>query len=399
MAKHRIGPRGWMVVAGLALTIASAPGCDTQSSGTALKPEGPPEILQVFVTELNPDTGKSSLQLAYGCDFAALEETRECESGVSDDPSLCCERMNDKYLDTPDDGVVKNALAAGAQKIRIIFDELLRGSSLEQFECACASSDKGVAGCPNGMRAALSPRQCDDNGDTNAIETGKFTDVNVDGVPDNALLLPGIVSIDCVGARRPWINTEDDGWYNPSGNQFVPIKRDGRPNWDGVGPALVLTPPVLPTGVDCWFRFADSIAVVTPGGGMTTVVTGVDKDGEKIPVPAALKFTTQALAVTSTAPANNQSGVKADLKKVTITFNAPLDPDTVIDAQVSVASADGTLAGSVKKPLSAGNTTIEWNPAGALASTTRYTVTVGAGVTDSFGSALAESYVFTFKTK
>ena len=111
--------------AGLVAALASSlvfGACSNPDSNTVLRPEGPPEIRQLFV--LNTD-GVSVL--AYG-----------------NHPDIVDENLNDSVVPpysnqvgwTTDAGCnfveVPNALVTG-QRIRVVIDELLEGGMFEQF--------------------------------------------------------------------------------------------------------------------------------------------------------------------------------------------------------------------------------------------------------------------------
>ena len=396
----------------LGLVLALVAGCAADEPKGQLIPGGPPSVLQVFMNEM----GVADLQLAYGCgDTLANPEFFDpddpskplplpacagadigaCASPEGRPRTVCQERHQ---IAPEDDGKVDNAVAypgmGGGQKIRIVMDELLKASTIEQFVCACAMDDMGAinkAGCPDPAIWASKDRSlCDDNAATDAVETSRFADRNLDGVPDDAVLLPGIVTIACTDPTtgmpvpRTYQNLEEDGWYNPSGNQQLPIDGSGAPSWEGLGPALVITPNGgLPTGSDCTLVFDPSI---------------VDKN-DNMPIKTdqygALSFTTEPLYVRSTTPANNAVNVNRAIARITAALNVPLEPGSV--ANMTVADAAGMpVAGTAA--LAGNMTSIEWAPAAPLAATTRYTVTVGANVADSFGARLKTDYVIMFTT-
>src|SRR5262245_50275737 len=105
-------------------------GCSAPASNTDLRPEGAPEVLQVFVTERVE--GGTALGLYYSGN--AEYNVDETGGGANGDmPNQC----GDTYDELGDDCVVTDAVADASQKARIIFDELLQGSSVEEFVCAC----------------------------------------------------------------------------------------------------------------------------------------------------------------------------------------------------------------------------------------------------------------------
>src|SRR6185436_15730292 len=112
------------------------------TSGTDLHPEGQPEVLQVFVTE------RTATAKALGLAYNGNEDY-----AVDDDGNGC----GDIFDDNSDDCKVTEAVADGSQKIRIIFDELLEGATVEDFVCACAGASVKPEDCANMIPSALDP--------------------------------------------------------------------------------------------------------------------------------------------------------------------------------------------------------------------------------------------------
>ena len=98
-----------------------AVGCSDNKSATDLNPDGPPMVRQVFVEEDVPvgdpanNVFQPRLQLAFG-DHPDIPT-------VADDPT------------GGDDRKVNNAVPKTGAKIRVVLDELLLGSRLEEIEC------------------------------------------------------------------------------------------------------------------------------------------------------------------------------------------------------------------------------------------------------------------------
>lgn len=250
----------------VALGLTGATGCTVEESKTNLRPEGPPEVLQVMVIEDVDDgmgTITPTLNLAYGKHIDACDQLARPDGSDPADIGPFCYDVGD--------GTVATATLAG-QKIRIVFDELLRGTSVEHFSCAC-SAGTGTDPCgPGGVTAAANPEDCPGGSVPDAA--GKWLDVEANGVPDNALLLPDVVTLSCGGMDI--VINDDNSFYNPSGNQLVPVAAGLA---EGLGPSLVLTPDALPADVDC-----------------TITLSGiVDKDGETATMPAGFTFHTAAM--------------------------------------------------------------------------------------------------------
>ncbi len=363
----RVGSSAGLVAA-LASSLAFG-ACSNPESKTLLRPEGPPEIRQIFAID---DDGVS--KMAYGIHPDIIDE----------DPT---DQITPPYANQA--GPVNNAIVQG-NRIRIIIDEILEGGTLEQFQCACFRLDG--SGCtsrgftfPPGT--TVDPTRCtdclDDPVSTDINETGLCADINFDGVPDNAYMIPDVVNLNCGVALVG--NTEDGGWYNPSGNQLIPIL--GGTN--ALGPAVVLNPTILPTNADCVVEFASSV---------------VDKDGlQVVPDPADTDppgFHTEPMVLVSSSPDDGQTGVPI-ASPIAITFNVELlatlnESSLEVIEMVSGTAVPGTAALDPADPA-----TIVFTPTASLATDTVYQVTAkgGAqGVLDSFSSPLPQDETFTFTT-
>ena len=217
---------------------------------------------------------------------------------------------------------------------------------------------------------------CSDNPTTPQInETGKCLDANADSIPDDALLLPDIVSITC--GSQTWSNTEDDGVYIPSGNQLVPVIS----GLFGLGPALIVQPPQLRSDSTCTLTFAASV---------------VDKDGIAIALdPAvgrsAITFDTEALSVLTTSPEDATTVPGAGLE-IAIEFNTLVEPTSVSNTTVTVSDGGGAVAGT----YTVDNTIVTFTPAADPLPAGTYTVTVTTSVQDTLGSPLPASSTFSF---
>src|SRR5258707_9756535 len=88
-------------------------GCSAPASNTDLRPEGAPEILQVFATERVDGVAHSGLYYSGNADYNA-NDVKGGANGCSDD-----------YEANDDNCKVDTAVADSSQKFRIIFDELL----------------------------------------------------------------------------------------------------------------------------------------------------------------------------------------------------------------------------------------------------------------------------------
>jgi hypothetical protein len=357
MRKHgaKLALRRLWATGALALALGvGGSGCgDPPDSITSLRPEGDPEVMQVF---LNVRDADGAVQMA----LAAGEHP--------DWDGLVAEPM------------VTNALLNDEQLIRVVVDELLDGSTLENFACACnhpatATAPAGV--CESGPLYSADPSLCgNDSTTTDVNENGLWLDVTFDGQPDNAALLDGVASFDCGNGNVVEIGGEQ-GYYIPSGSQFVSTIL-GITLWDTLGPAVVLIPGALPASSTCSLAFATSV---------------VDKEGNAIPAPD-FAFQTEDLQILGQTPAVGADGALD--QPFSVTFNASLDPVSVTAANVTItpALADVVIEADPGNPGSL----LITPPAAGFAADTTYTVTVTTGVTESFGIGLPAAATLTFST-
>jgi hypothetical protein len=376
--------------------------CDVPESSTGLHPDGPPKIQQVFMKEQAEDmtTGAlvTSTILAFGShDAVATEKTHETMAAAPSD-----------------------------QTIRVVFDELLVGNSLEEIKCQARTlSDGSSCVVPNGgwSRVPLGATP-DDIADCSAPDdlledtcSGLHAVcLNSSGIPcgvedddengsaDAIRFIDGAVRVVCGGVDAP-LNNEMSFWQ-PAGNQLIPA--GGVPE-GSLGPAVILVPVEgrgLPSNSDCQLVFADDVT---------------DKDGIK---PCAseggnpdadcnagdltrLHFKTQRLRITSSAPENNATGQSRTRARVRVYWNTSLDPASLA-AGVTVTPAlpnmylslDATSFGKqlviegCSAPVTTMNPTCTPVPFDAA---TTYTVTLN-NLTDTFGKAQTMAETITFTT-
>lgn len=343
-------------------------GCSAPASNTDLRPEGAPEILQVFATERVDGAAQLGLYYSGNAEYNANDVKGGATAGTGDG-------CGDDYENNGDDCKVETAVADTSQKFRIIFDELLNGSSVEAFVCACNGE---MAMCPNMVTASIDPSQCQDNPNTSANEAGRWLDVNNDGMPDKARLIDGIVSFDCGGPL--YSSTAADGFYNPSGNQLIPVAQ----GLAGLGPALVvIASQGLKTDSDCFITIGSMV---------------VDKQGTPVPaLPATAIFHTEALAVVSSTPKDASMGVLIN-SSVALQFNALIKDSTITGlvlrektGAVVVADATVTVGADDKSTVTITHTA-------DLKPNTTYEVVVPATITDIWGGTAASHPIITFTT-
>jgi len=142
--------------------------------------------------------------------------------------------------------------------------------------------------------------------------------------------------------------------------------------------------------------FTPSAPLVSSTTYTGTITTGVrDIAGNAMTANHAWSFTTAAAAdntpptVTSTNPANNQTGVAVN-GSISVTFSEAVAPATVTAASFTVGGVTGTVSLS-------GNTAT-FKPSANLAYNTQYNATITNAVTDIATNHLATNYVWSFST-
>jgi len=310
---------------------------------------------------------------------------------------------------------------AGQMHIRLISKELLKGSTLEDFMCACNASVCtnpatgllaanhaciATSNCAGGANVTNDPVGCGGCGDdpttTDRDETNKCLDLNQDGNPDGEVMKAGAVHIAC-GAFS-YDTGQFDGYYNPSGTQLIPSLG----GLEGLGPAIQLqlvTP--LPTDRDC---------TITMGASVT------DKDGNAFAAPTSpMTFHTEALGLlndrlTPRKAATNVSKGPAGCSatptaanhctQLVVGFNTIVAPASVAgNDEITVAPTAGgaNVAGTVTR--SATGTSLLWTAGAQLTPSTSYTVTVhntsgtaANAIQDLYGGTLGANITYTFTT-
>jgi hypothetical protein len=97
--------------------------------------------------------------------------------------------------------------------------------------------------------------------------------------------------------------------------------------------------------------------------------------------------------VISTDPANNATNVDL-LKTVTATFNTPMNPSTMIGANITIYHGTTPIGGTV----SYSGSTISFDPTSTLLSNTVYICTILNGAQSLAGTPMVSNYVWTFTT-
>lgn len=378
--------------------LAVLGGCTNTDSFTDLKPEGPPEILQVRLLETYQD---STMRFVPRRVFA----------------------FGSHPMASDDDAHPVLTASANNQRLRIVVDELLIGNELEEVACrapvdddafdvvplgatpddiaACAVPGDSLSGSCKGPKAVC---LCHLDAGCGGIAKGEpvgVLDVNQDGSADNTSFRSGMVGIVCEGQDVP-IDL-DMSYWNPSGDQQVPAQG----GFDELGPAIVLVPRdgALPTHRTCGLTFSDKV---------------VDKQGETVCAPPAGRprecdptLSGAACEAGLACSAGDVSAVSFKVEslrfRVSVTDGATgVDPAIEIvgdaNARISAASLSNiTVTGGAVNPVFTIVSPLptQWKItfAAPLAAATPYVLTIPTSVTDSFGQGSPAPTVIHFTTQ
>jgi Big-like domain-containing protein len=396
-----------------ALASASG-GCADSSTKTALL--GQPKILQVLVLDPTDTTDPdgSNLTLTYG----VHPDINPCNAiGVDNN----CVAPDDNGVLQPIDGqkcdlnagsptfhhcvdettgkqpIAGNATINGA-RVRFVVGDLLDGTTLEKFACACQGSTLATAtptNCPDDASSWTSnPKNCSvcgDNAASASNESGQCLDTDANGVPDISALLAGVGHFDCPpGLTGTAGDTRlGDGFYYPSGDQD-PWPNNTGVGYNGLGPAIVLLPSFpLPASTDCTVSISSSVK---------------DQHGASLQAttdPVTFHTENLKIATTGTSPAKNAKDVDPCKAEVDVAFNAPIAGTSATATNVTLTPAvAGATVSAVKsnvigiklpQPTGCGDTGTP-----ALTPNTDYTVTVTTNVTDTYGVKLPAQVTYKF---
>jgi hypothetical protein len=340
--------------------VAVGGGCADEDSKTALNPAGPPMIRQVFAEESvlvmvgNSQILRTETQLAFGS---------HPDIGVEGELQ---------------DGVVTTAVPRG-QKLRIVLDELLDGSSLEEIGCA----DSTFSAIPSGTTPDdIAECSGADRRDCKAVCTHigpdnqpvGILDENRDGAADVFRLKEGVVKVVCDDMEMPLVlEGLNRSFWNPSGNQQIPA---GVAPSDGLGPALVVVPQGLRTSAQCVIDLDDSIVdkdgnpvCAPPGGDVTKECPG---EGDT----SLVTFGTDVFQLRGTTPNDGQKFVQLN-RTVLLQFNLDVDMASAAE-KITFVDANGPVPATIA-PQPTNATVVEISATGGMQPDTTYTVTVAGG--------------------
>ena len=379
----RIVPSASLVIAGGLLV-----GCDAATSATDLVSGGPPQIRQVFMTEVFTDNSGISRQRAGVLAFGTHPDA---------DPTLV--------------HPVTTASAANTQSIRVVISQLLEGNHLEEVACRGPLADgtaysfvpdgttpDDIANCA--VSTDLLPTRCPAGG-LHSVCIGANGPVGVldedqDGAADDTRFIQGAAGIQCGSIKVPM--DLDLSYWQPSGDQLVPAHGGIL----ALGPAVVLRPLAgLPTNAQCHVVFASSVTnkggdeVCAPPAGDVTMNCPAVGD------TTLAKFGTEPLTLTGSNPLTGAMGqlVHANGQtygEVITDWNVPVKLASFAGVTISPATPSGAAVVPVADPVSTSVVHLQF-PGGYTAGTT-YTVTIPVTVEDDFGSPLPAPVTITFTT-
>lgn len=386
-----------MLVAGLAFHAA----CTDTESATNLNPAGPPMIEQVIMTEGVIDaTGGENDARVFA--FGTLP-------GV--DPAM-------------EHSVTSAAVAT--QRMRIVFDEILRGNRLEEIACRATVGPDGafdkvpdgatpddIARCAvaqDALKASCTGNHavclCQLDGGcivgTDTVDKGKpvgVLDVNQDGAADMHRFIPTAVSLKC-GSTTINADPAKSYWY-PSGDQLPPAMG----GVEAIGPAVVWLPASpIPTNAMCTLAFDPSVVdktdiqVCAPPGGRTAACAGNLDLCEQNCTPgdvSAFTFTTAPLAIAATFDL-----MAADkTQPLILVANAAVDPASLTAALTMTQAGAAFTAFTVTLNSSGGRSVITISPtAGSWQASTMYQLKFSTALKDAAGSPLPAPITISFTT-
>jgi hypothetical protein len=297
-----------------------------------------------------------------------------------------------------DDRIVSAAVARDGQRIRIVVDELLRGSSLEEVACADGSWSRvplgididDIARCAG---ADLSRCEAVCIGESGPVG---ILDENGDGAIDDTRLIEGAVVLTCDGVAVPLDAARS--YYQPAGSQRLSTASLGT---DSLGPAIAIVPAAgMRPGGMCSLGFTD----VVDKQGIALCASG---DGGACPPgdTSAISFGVEAFTLASSDPHDGATevavhGVDTTDATITIQLNSELVPETVAGAikvsagGVDVENLDATMAEDDEA-------TIHITVPGGFQAGTEYKVTIAggdSGIKNRYADTLAKDHTITWTT-
>lgn len=400
----------WAFVAAAAVVA----GCEVPDTATGLRPEGPPMIQQVFMSELT-DAGSGVFRRTDG--VLAFGWHPNVPNGRID-------------LGEVDDRThpVTSALAA-TQTIRIVFDELLVGNGFEEISCRNRQWSKVPIGAtPDDIANCAVPNDLLPQFCTGPMAVCVFdgvpvgvTDEDENGSPDDTRMIcdqdepvgpadplynvctRGPVRLRCGNIDVPF-NRQLTFWQ-PAGNQLVPARQTPQTS---LGPALIfspmaralpMTPGLLPPGSTCHFEFSGAVtdkdgnAVCVPKNGMEDT----DDLGECEPGDmTGFEFGTEAMRRDTSSPSRGATGVPVTRRSTYIELSSPVEAASFTAADVVVMEGT-TRRNDVTVTVAPTPQRLNVTLGADMLPNTTYTITI-TGVNDIFGQPVTGTFDNSFTT-
>jgi hypothetical protein len=347
--------------------------------GDPLESEGPPRILQVLARErvaVVDDEGHEHVEI-------------QARLAFGDHPDIDVEH---------DDRVVGDAVARDGQRIRIVVDELLRGSSVEEIACADGTWSRvpvgtdidDIARCA-GADLSRCEAVCIGAGGPVGI-----LDANGDGAIDDTPLIEGAVVLTCDGVAVPLDASRS--YYQPTGSQRLAA---GSVGTDSLGPAIAIVPAAgMRPGATCTLGFTD---VVDKQGVAICAGTG---GGDCAPGDtSAISFGVEAFTLAASEPHDGATdvplhGEDSEDATISIQLNAELVPESVNGA-VKITAGGVDLDDIETSMAEDDEATIHVTIAGGFQPATEYVVTIvggSSGVKNRYDDTLAADQTITWTT-
>lgn len=408
----------WVI---LSLAAASIAGCEVPETTTGLNPEGPPQLQQVFLSELTDAGGgvfrRTDGVLAYG--YHPNVPNGRTDLGEFTDKTH----------------PVTTATAEN-NKLRIVMDELLIGNYLEEIQCR-ERPDLGLARSWSRVPEGTTPEDIancavsDDllgqfckgphatclTADGTPIGVKDQDDNNVsDGAPDDTRLICGNPdpggSNTCLGGTPvrlicgPFEVKLDFqlSFWQPAGNQLVPARQTPE---NSLGPAIILAPTggLLPPSTTCHLEFNSDVTDKDYNQICASTklvdVQPTDEDGELGDCTpgdlSAFSFGVESLRFDSSSPSRGSVGVPTTRRSFFIDVTAPIDITSATVANTVFMEGAGTRTDFT---VTATGKRITFNLTAAapnLLPNTMYTISID-NLRDSFGGPIAGPLVLNFTT-
>ncbi|MFW5862378.1 MAG: Ig-like domain-containing protein [Spirochaetota bacterium] len=138
----------------------------------------------------------------------------------------------------------------------------------------------------------------------------------------------------------------------------------------------------------------NTICLVTLFPGVEDLVGNATVNSHEFSFETGIVQDTEPPEVSSVYPYDNSSEVSTE-SSISITFNEPVDPNSISAQTIRMQDGDTTITGS----LSVDSDTVTFTPSTMLQNNTMYAVTASTGIRDLSGNHLANNYTWYFTTE